>query len=35
MGIGFMLDTCFARQNDSRAQVAHVNALGLALNLSF
>lgn len=30
-----ILDTYYCRQNDSRASVAHVNALGLALNLYF
>jgi hypothetical protein len=30
-----MLDTSFARQNDTRSSVSHVNALGLALNLSY
>jgi hypothetical protein len=30
-----MIDTYFARQNDWRSQPAHLNALGVALNLSF
>jgi uncharacterized protein DUF2490 len=30
-----MLDTYYMRQNDRRSQPAHVNALGLALNLFF
>jgi hypothetical protein len=30
-----MVDTYVARQNDSRSSPEHVNALGVALNLSF
>ncbi len=30
-----VLDTCYWRQNDSRSSVAHVDAVGLALNLFF
>jgi hypothetical protein len=30
-----MLDTYYARQNDTRGEPAHINALGLALNLFF
>lgn len=30
-----MLDTSFARQNDTRSSVSHINALSLALNLSY
>jgi hypothetical protein len=30
-----MLDTYYMRQNDKRSQPAHVNAMGLALNVFF
>jgi Protein of unknown function (DUF2490) len=30
-----MLDTYYSRQDDDRSEPAHVNALGLALNLFF